>query len=234
VTRLAGILTPQANATVEAEMRVLLPREVPSVVARLTCPSTDSRERLLGYFHGVRGTLAQFDTAPLAVAAFACTGSTYLVGAQAEAEHFSRARVPVISAAAAVFDALRALRATKIALLSPYPQWLTDACVAYWGSRDIEVVAIATAASERSDTRAIYSLTAADAVARLAALDTGGAHAVLISGTGMPSLEAIATAEAGVPVISSNLCLGWRVCDFLSPQPIDAWVAPQASWRSRL
>jgi len=231
---LAGILTPQANTTVEAEMRVLLPREVPSVVARLTCPSADSRERLLQYFHGVHDTLAQFDTAPIAIAGFACTGSTYLVGADAESASFTRARVPVVSAAGAVARALVALRARKIALLSPYPEWLTQACVAFWRSQAVEVVAIGTPPGDRGDTRRIYSLAAADARAGLAALDCSRADAVLISGTGMPTLEAIAGARGSLPVLSSNLCLAWHLCDFFSAQTIEQWLAPQAPWRSRL
>src|SRR5437763_1834728 len=97
--RLAGILTPQANTTVEAEMRVLLERDIAFVAARLTCRSSDSRERLLSYFEHVHDTLAQFDAAPIEVAGFGCTGSTYLVGLEKENAMFSRARVPVISAA---------------------------------------------------------------------------------------------------------------------------------------
>jgi maleate cis-trans isomerase len=234
VNRLAGILTPQANTTVESEMRALLPREIPSVVARLTCPSADSRERLLQYFHGVHDTLAQFDTAPIAIAAFACTGSTYLVGADVESASFARARVPVVSAASAVARALKALRAKKIALLSPYPEWLTQACVAFWRSRDVEVVALATPPGDRSDTRRIYGLTAADAEAGLAGLDTRQADVVLISGTGMPTLQAIADAAGPLPVLSSNLCLAWHLCDFFSTETIEAWLAPQAPWRARL
>jgi maleate isomerase len=234
VSPLAGILTPQANTTVEAEMRVLLPREIASVVARLTCPSGDSRERLLQYFRGAHDTLAQFDTAPIAIAAFACTGSTYLVGADVESASFGRARVPMVSAASAVERALKALHARKIALLSPYPEWLTQACVAFWRSREVEVVSLATPPGDRSDTRRIYSLAAADAHDGLARLDCSHAEAVLISGTGMPTLEAIAHAGGSLPVLSSNLCLAWHLCDFFSTQTIEQWLAPQAPWRSRL
>lgn len=234
MSALAGILTPQANATVESEMRALLPPELAWIVARLTCPSPDSRERLLQYFRNVHATVAQFDTAPVSIAGFACTGSTYLVGLDEEARLFSQSRVPIVSAGASVLQALRALKATRIALLSPYPEWLTRACVAFWRSHGVEVTAVAAPPGERSDTRRIYTLTAADAAAGLERLDTAKAHVALVSGTGMASLQAIARASCPVPVLSSNLCLAWRLCDFLSPQPIDAWLGPRASWRSRL
>jgi maleate isomerase len=231
---LAGILTPQANTTVEAEMRVLLHPGVAFATARLTCPSSDSRERLLGYFNRVHETLAQFDVAPLEVAGFACTGSTYLVGLEAEARAFAQARVPVISAAGAVVQALEGLKARRIALLSPYPAWLTEACIAFWRSRDVEVVDVKTPAGDRSDTRRIYALGTQDALDALAAIDASRAQAILISGTGMPSLGAIARSNAPLPVISSNLCLAWRLCDFLRAERVESWIAPDAAWRARV
>ena len=230
--RLVGILTPQANTTVEQEMRVLL--DVPFITARLTCPSSDSRERLLGYFEGVHATMAQFDTAPLNVAGFACTGSSYLVEPADENAKFQERSVRIISAAGAVRDALRELSAKRIALLSPYPEWLTHACISFWRLHDIEVVDVASPIGDRTDTRRIYELDHEAARAAFSRLNTGRADAVLVSGTGMPSLRLIAEAGGGVPLLSSNLCLAWRLCDTLSPQPIERWTSKDAPWRSRI
>ncbi len=63
------------------------------------------------------------------------------------------------------------------------------------------------------DTRRIYGLRSADA---LAALDGGvsdAAEALLMSGTGMPTLSALAPAamRIGRPVLSSNYCLAWAL-----------------------
>jgi maleate isomerase len=43
--------------------------------------------------------------------------------------------------------------------------------------------------------------------------DTHGAEAVLLTGTGMPSLRVLQPLEVarGVPVLSSNLCLAWAL-----------------------
>ena len=232
MTRLVGILTPQANTTVEQEMRVLL--DVPFITARLTCPSSDSRERLLGYFQGVHETVAQFDTAPLSVAGFACTGSSYLVKPAEEKAKFEERSIPIISAAAAVRGVLGRLNAKRIALLSPYPEWLTQACLAFWRLNGIEVVDVASPVGDRTDTRRIYELDHETARAALSRLNTSRADAVLVSGTGMPSLRLIAEAGGGVPLLSSNLCLAWRLCDVLSPQPIERWTSKDAPWQSRL
>ena len=227
---LVGILTPQANTTVEQEMRVLL--EVPFITARLTCPSADSRTRLLQYFDGVHETVAQFDTAPLDVIGFACTGSSYLVND--EDRHFAKSEKPILSAASAVRDALHALKARRIALLSPYPEWLTKTCVAFWGRHDVEVIDIALPAGDRTDTRRIYALGDDAAEAAFARLDTSRADAVLISGTGMPSLRLIADMKPRVPVLSSNLCLAWRLSDCVSAEPLDRWTSDSAPWRKRM
>ena len=43
---LVGIVTPQANATVEPELGILMGPDVGIVNARLTCPAPDLRARL--------------------------------------------------------------------------------------------------------------------------------------------------------------------------------------------
>ena len=48
-TNLIGVGTPQANPTVEAEFRQLLPPDVPFVATRLTSTSADTRQRLVDY-----------------------------------------------------------------------------------------------------------------------------------------------------------------------------------------
>ena len=82
------------------------------------------------------------------------------------------------------------------------------------------------------DTRAIYALPppSAEQLADIArAVD-----AIVISGTGMPSLPAIASGDGlGVPVLSSNLCLAWAMTGGSEPQ-LRALLATDAPWRRRL
>jgi maleate isomerase len=234
---LVGILPPQSNTTVEAELSVLLPPEVGTIVSRLVCHEQDARARLVGYFRNVDQALRGFDAARPDVVLFACTGSSYLVGLAEEKENFST--LGIISAAQAVLDALDALGARRIALLSPYPAWLTEACIAFWRLHGREITDVQSTAGERSDTRRIYALGSADALRALESLNTAHADAVLISGTGMPSLGAIARAELGVPMLSSNLCLAWAATRQLKGLPLDraslqTWLARTAPWRASL
>jgi len=237
---LAALLVPQANTTVEAEMAVLLPPGCGSMTARLTSGATDSQERLLGYFERVDATLDTLGGAKPGVALFACTGSTYLVGRDAERERFEivgRQRgYPLVSAAEAIEAALKELGAERIALVSPYPDWLTAACAGFWRGRGRDVVSVTTVGTPGADTRAIYSLGTAAALAALQGADLAHGQAVVLTGTGMPTLGTIASAPSSVPVLSSNLCLAWKAAQVLG-HPLSSrvrWLGPGAWWHDTL
>jgi maleate isomerase len=232
---LVGVLPPQANTTVEAELGVLLEPGVAMIVSRLTCFEADSRTRLLGYFAGAGAALRAFDSARPQLGLFACTGSTYLVGLDEEERAFAALPLPLVSAARAVLQALDALQAKRLALVSPYPPWLTEACVAFWRAQGKSVVSVRTPAGDRSDTRRIYDLGSADASKEIDALADASVDCILVTGTGMPSLGAIARARGRVPVLSSNLCLAWAAHRELDGKAsLSAWLAPDAAWRERL
>jgi maleate isomerase len=233
-----GVLMPPANPTVEPEMAVLLGPDVAILAARLVSRFSGDRERPIDYLENLDQTLDAFDTAPLKVVGFGITSSTYFVGAARETEILARIRArrgyPVVTAAQAVEAALKALGARKVALLSPYPKWMTDAGVAHWRGRGYEMTQILQLGAERSDTRGIYALGSSAAIE--AAGQVRDADAMLISGTGMPSLAALArlNGPGRVPVISSNLCLAWSIDAVLRGGSFASWLAPDAGWRARL
>ena len=238
-----GVTVPQANTTVEPEMQALLGARHTLLTARMVCHSLDARERLQDYFKTLGATAAQFDVAPLQVLGFACTGSSYLVGASREAEHLaaltSSLGYPVRSAAQSILQSLHALGARRIALLSPYPGWLSEAGQAYWKAAGLTVTAVAGLPSELLDTRNIYKLTTPAVQKILASLDTTGCDAVLMSGTGMPSLRTMAAHSLPMPVLSSNLCLAWAMKCAVQPDQsstdlLQNMLAPNADWHSRL
>ena len=116
---------------------------------------------------------------------------------------------------------------------------LTEASAAYWVARGFEVARIVSIATPGAAFHPIYALAEGDASAALAAMQGAGVQAIILLGTGMPSLGAIlAQPEVeGAPVISCNLALMWRALAALRAEAADAaslkrWISG-ADWRVR-
>lgn len=210
-----GIGTPQANPTVEAEMAILLPRGCALAATRLTSKEARPDGRLRAYLADLETTLGSYDSFRPDAYGFACTGSTYLLGHDAERQIVDRCTTiygyPIVTATMAIEWALARIGARRIAMIAPYPDELIEAGRAYWESRGIAIVSLERLHTTSSDTRTIYELRAGDAEAALARVDTGQIDAVLLSGTGLATLPLIAAWNGAVPLLSSNLCLVARL-----------------------
>ena len=213
---LIGLLTPQANTTAEIEFSLLMPAGIAPLVARMTSARSSLDARLVEYFEQLDSTIAQFANAPLSALAAACTGSSYLLGRNREDSLFAalsdRLGIPVTSAALSVVEACRAMGAKRIALVSPYPDSLTEASAAYWKSRSLEISAIARVGGDSSAFHPIYSIAGSAAARSLGELRNSGAQAIVLLGTGMPSLGVVLEQPFvdGVPVFSCMLALAWN------------------------
>jgi maleate isomerase len=232
---LLGVLTPQANTTVEPEFAALLPPGIGMLNARMTSAKPTIVARLLDYLASLEAWSAQFANAPVGAIAFACTGASYFAGTaeeKAAVERISAARgVPFITAGHAVRDAFHALGARRIGLVSPYPRDLTEAAAAYWQALGFEVARISGSELKDGVFHPIYAMSGEGAHEALMALDPRGLDAIAMLGTGMPTLAPILRTpfHGGVPVLSCMLALAWRSVCALDGAPPDresllAWV----------
>lgn len=213
---LLGVAVPQANPVVEPEFNALAPDGVGVIATRLQGSRTDSGNRLVQYLQNLGTSVEAFDTAKPDALAFACTGTSYLVGRDEErrqADRFSNQfGYPVVLATDAILAALAELGAKRIALLAPYPTFLVEASVTYWKAAGLDVVSHASKQMDPSDTRAVYRIRVPQVMEAIEQLQTDKADAILLSGTGMPTLRVIPelARRTGKPVLSSNLALMWR------------------------
>lgn len=230
-----GVLTPQANTTVEPELWALLPSGHSMINARLVSEEPTIEARLVDYTTRFDETAHRFANAPVTCIAAACTGASYLIGAKREAEIVTemqtRYSVPFLTAALATVAALRALGARRIALLTPYPETLNWPCIPYWESFGLEVVTKAGPALEDTAFHPIYAMAGSGVLAAYRQLSDTDADAVLMLGTGMATLAPILTGleEGLMPAVSCNLALAWAASQARSWDDLDA--ATFEDWR---
>ena len=241
---LIGVLTPQANTTVEPEFSIMWPKGVSMVNARLISSKKTIEERLIDYTGQVEASLDKFANAPIRAVAFACTGASYLMGQGKEAELCERVHknrgYPLVTAAHAVTNYLQTLFAKRIGLVSPYPPSLTEESVGYWESVGFVIAEVAAVFDDSSDFHPIYSLRAGSAMDAVNSLKDKNIDVIVMLGTGMPTLWSILNCADwdGPPVTSCMLSLAWRTMLHIdgkeaSLDGVQAWSRGE-DWRQRM
>ena len=111
------------------------------------------------------------------------------------------------TAAGSVREALVHLGARRIAVAMPYPEAIGVASQAYWQAAGFEIVA----RHRLADVTNIYDETEERALALGREADVPAAEALLISGTGLPTVGIVERLEKdlGKPVVTSQTATLW-------------------------
>jgi maleate isomerase len=141
--RRVGLIIPSSNRMVEQEMIHFFPRDVVAHVNRLRMTGPN-RKPLSALLPEVEAAAAELVDAKCEAVAFHCTANSMAEGSGGEAallEALRRAKAPsVATTSTAVINALRALGARRIALITPYTQQSTDEETHFFDEAAIEVV----------------------------------------------------------------------------------------------
>jgi maleate isomerase len=212
-----GLIIPSSNVTIETEMPALLTRHR---AARFTFHSSRMRMRAVSE-EELRAMNAQRERCVAELTDASCDALVYgcLVAlmAQGPGEHrrvmaaiqeqvSDREPLPaIITSADALIEALRSLRARRVALVTPYMKPLARKVVDYLEAEQFEVTD--WVALEEPDNAAVSHIAGDRILAAARALDLTKADALILSAcVQMPSLPLIEVAETefGLPVLSAS------------------------------
>jgi maleate cis-trans isomerase len=215
-----GVLLPPGNPTVEPELWGMAPSGVSLHFARLeTQPSVGRpgehagmEERVRAYREGLAGPTSALSQVRPVVVVLAHTASSYALGFGNEQALVDRiaslAGAPALLAAQAVLAALRHLGVKRLALGTPYPESISQQGKAYWEAAGFDIAGY----HRLEDVTDIYAENEERAYLLARRADATGADAVLLSGTGLPTVAVLEILERdlGKPVISSNQASLWQ------------------------
>jgi maleate isomerase len=214
--RRIGLVVPSSNVTVETEMPALLRRHRSAAFtfhsSRMRM-HTVSAEELMAMNGQRERCVAELADARVDALLYACLVAVMVHGPgehrRVESDITSQlagdaASTEVISSAGALVEALRALRARRIALVTPYLRPLAEQVVGYLRAEGFEVTD--WAALEVADNAEVACIPGADVLAAARGLDLARADALVISAcVQLPSLPLVQAAEdeLGLPVLSA-------------------------------
>ncbi|MEN9330759.1 MAG: hypothetical protein RLZZ484_1947 [Pseudomonadota bacterium] len=215
-----GLMVPINNTTMENELPGWLPagarcetRKIPRGKGLLT------RETIPAYKAQALEVAKQFIGAPIEVLAYGCTAASFLSGPQEDAalsEQLSQTLgKPVVTTARAMVQSLQALKAHKIALVTPYLDEVNAQLKQYLAKSDIHVSAFdSLRAADVTMLGQITSKQVAD-MARQVMRDE--CEAMFIACSQLPTQDILTTLsqEFGRPVSSSIQATAWRASQLL-------------------
>ena len=219
-----GVLIPATNTTCEIEYSRLLPPNLQVHVGRLgkggDTPFSPSLDADLAYQAKMLGQ------AKVEVVALAQTSaSLFDDGYDAKAKELmaAGAGVPALTSAEAIGEAVQALGASRIALVSPYSAPVIERAKAYYETRyGLSVVAMEGFGA--TDAYAIGGLSADNATDAFVRIDRPEIEILVVPGGNFPTMRHIAGWEHrfGKPVITTNQAALWamlRVMGVSAPLP---------------
>jgi maleate isomerase len=209
----AGVLLPWANAVVEAELHRWTGNAVIWHYARLvpsSCATALDAGFLTGLLDAVPAALAQLSALPLRRVYLACTSAAFMYPERAGSAS-RHAPATVVSAFDAITAVLSEHGASRVVLLAPYPQDVTDTEARMFGQSGVTITGCASLGLDDG----YWGVTrdqVEELIGKISDEAMGEAEAIVLSCTGWPTFGPVRALRRrlGKPVISSNLAMAWH------------------------
>ena len=231
-----GLIVLQTDERIEPDLHRLLPTQTELFVTRVPSGLDVTPETLQAMHDHIAASAAllpQADT--FDVVGYGCTSGSAQIGPQNVAAQVRAgvATQAVTEPVSALVAACRALGVTRIAVLSPYVAAVSDRLRDVLDGQGVASPVFGTFA-EAEEARVSRIDPRSTRAAALELLAQGGVEALFLSCTNLDALDIIADLEVqtGLPVLSSNLVLGWHMAQLarlaLAPDFADCRQAREA------
>jgi arylmalonate decarboxylase len=209
-----GLIVPSTNTVNEPEFWAMAPKGVTIHTSRVLATGPSDRAAFVRMERALDLATEQLATAEVDVVAYGCTtGSIVCPLPTLMRTMTEKAGVSALTTAAAVVAALRAMNVGRVAVGTPYNDFLNESEERYLREQGFVVSALGSLRqSELGEPRRLIGQIPLEVTYRLArAVDRADAQAVFISCTNLATLGVIAELESalGKPVITSNQATFW-------------------------
>jgi len=213
-----GLIVPGANVTIEPEAYSIIPREISihssRAISGVYTSKTNSLVHLDNLVKEIPRCSLELTHANVDVIAFSCTGASFYKG-----NYFDRQLCQLIeketgilgtTTTTAVVNSLKRLNVKKIALATPYDEYINKLEVEFLENNNFEVIS-SVGLGER-DGKKIANFSLKDAQEISIAANKDEAECVFISCTNFETFKIIPSLikKLEKPIISSNLATIWE------------------------
>lgn len=208
--RRLGLLVPANNGVIEPELAAWLPEGAALHATRMIVEGPFEPAALQRMERQAERGLAELELTRVDAIAYACLATSLVKGAAWDAAFARRSPLPAFTAATATVEALSAVGARRIALVSPYPASIQALVEPYFRARGFQVTAASSL--DAGDYEAVTRIPPWELYRVARGLDLGAADALCVLATDLQTLAVIETLEAdlGVPVVTSNQAILWK------------------------
>ncbi|WP_030348706.1 arylmalonate decarboxylase [Streptomyces sp. NRRL S-1022] len=217
-----GLVVPPENPLAEPEFNRLIGTELNVYTTRFPLtPGMGVKETMLRYNDVLADTLATFGGMRLDASVVACNASHYLLGPDGDrafvAELSEAFGYPVQSTTQAILAVCEELGISRLTLVSPYWDWLTETSRSFWEQAGVAVDRVVLAPAvvdpkEQDHEFDPYRVTTRTLLGRIREAGLPDDGAILFTGTGMGTLAALAELDrefGRTTLLTSNLAAAW-------------------------